>query len=472
MILIVVLDGLRPDLLTPRQMPWLSRMAAGGAFCTASHATFPTATRINSSSLTTGCQPGRHGIVGNELYARAVDPLKAVSCADHRALQAVAASEGDRLLSVPTLGERLRAAGKRMVALGSGSPGTTFLLDPTQAGPVVNWAAAWPEATQEEVVRRWGGMLDVSSSSAERTEFVTRALTEYLLPAEQPDVAVIWVTEPDHAQHHAGLGVPETVEMLGWADRWLEGLVGRLEVEYPGALDCMITSDHGFSTISHHVSLREEREALEATLPVALEPGDLVFAGNGLYLNGQALEYLPEIREALGARPWVGGLFVRDDLIDCCADTLPQSAVGGGGHPRSPEILFSGAWSAEPNAAGIPGLTQSPSGNVASHGMASPFDVNNTLVAWGPSFQEGVTSGVPCGIVDIAPTVLQLLGVQAEGMDGRVLEELLRNGPNPADAPVVRTHRRGRLGAGRDQIAEYSEAGGHRYLDRVTVVEA
>mgnify|MGYP001068725899 FL=1 len=111
MILIVVLDGLRPDLLTPRQMPWLSRMAAGGAFCTASHATFPTATRINSSSLTTGCQPGRHGIVGNELYARAVDPLKAVSCADHRALQAVAASEGDRLLSVPTLGERLRSAG-------------------------------------------------------------------------------------------------------------------------------------------------------------------------------------------------------------------------------------------------------------------------------------------------------------------------------------------------------------------------
>jgi arylsulfatase A-like enzyme len=468
MILIVVLDGLRPDLVTPEQMPWLSRTAAGGVFCQHSHAVFPTATRINSAALATGCRPGRHGIVGNELYARAVDPLKAISCADHRALLAMAAAEGGRLVSVPTLAERLREAGRSMVAVGSGSPGTTFLLDPTQAGAVVNWAAAWPEATQDEVVHRWGAMLDESSDSLERTRFVERALTEYLLPTFRPDVAVFWVTEPDHAQHHAGLGVPESVEMLGTVDAWLEGLVERLEAEYPGALDLIVTSDHGFSTVTNHVSLREEREMIEAALPISLEPGDLVFAGNGLYLNGQAREYLPEIREALGARPWVGGLFVHDDLVECCPGALPQSAVGGGAHRRSPEILYSGAWSAGANAQGVPGLVENPSGSVATHGMASPFDVRNTLIARGPSFKAGAVSPAPCGIVDIAPTVLHLLGVPAEGLDGRLLEEILRDGPAPAEVPIVRTHLRGRLGAGRDAIVEYSESRGHRYMDRVS----
>ncbi len=471
MILIVVLDGLRPDLITSERMPALQRMAERGVRCTDSHAVFPTATRINSSSLATGCLPGRHGIVGNELYARAVDLLDAVSCADHRALQAVAALEGGRVLTVPTLAERLRTAGKSMVAVGSGSPGTTFLLDPTQAGAVVNWAAAWPEPVEAEVVRRCGAMLGAETDSLERTAFVTRALTEYLLPTFSPDVAVVWVTEPDHAQHHNGLGSPVAIDTLRQVDRWLEALVTRLQSEHPGALDCVVTSDHGFSTIGNHVDLAAEAAILAAALPVPLEPGDLVFAGSGLYLHGAAEERLPEIAAAFGERPWVGGLFVRDDLLARCPGALPQSAVGGGAHRRSPHILYTGNWSADANDAGVPGLAENPSGNVASHGTASPFDVSNTLIAWGPSFKEGLTSPVPCGIVDVAPTVLHLLGVPGEGLDGRVLREALAGGPDLAALEARHSALSGPLGTRRAQVVEISEVRGREYLDRVTVVE-
>ncbi len=470
MILIVVLDGLRPDLITPDAMPYLSRMAAGGAACTDSHAVFPTATRINSATLATGCLPGRHGIVGNELYARAVDPLASVSCADYRALQAVAAAEGEPLLSVPTLAERLRAAGRTMVAVGSGSPGTTYLLNPTGAGPVVNWAVAWPEATQDEVIRRYGPMLDEATDSLTRTDFVLRALTEYLVPAQRPDVAVVWITEPDHAQHHNGLGVPVAMEMLGEVDRRLEALVAHLEGEYPGALDCVVTSDHGFSSITNHVSLSAEVEALAAAVPAPLAPGDMVFAGSGLYLHGAAEENLPRILEAFGEHPWVGGLFVRDDLISLCPRALPQSAVGGGAHRRSPHILYTGSWSAEVNADGVAGFTENPSRLIASHGMASPFDVNNILVAWGPSFKEGLVSPIACGIVDLAPTVLHLLEVPAEGLDGRVLWELLRGGPDLAAMEMRHAALSGPLGTRRAQVVELSEVRGHEYLDSVSVV--
>jgi len=145
MLLIIVWDGLRPDMVRAEYTPHLTRMAERGVFCHASHAAFPTATRINSASLTTGCYPGRHGLVDNELYVPELDPIKAISCADWRALQAMADLEGGRLLSVPTLGEMLRKAGKQMVSGGSGSPGTTYLTNPTVTGPIVNWAVTWPQ---------------------------------------------------------------------------------------------------------------------------------------------------------------------------------------------------------------------------------------------------------------------------------------------------------------------------------------
>lgn len=48
-------------------------------------------------------------------------------------------------------------------------------------------------------------------------------------------------------------------------------------------------------------------------------------------------------------------------------------------------------------------------------------------LGYGPGFRKGATSDVPCGIVDIAPTVCHLLGLtQESGFDGRVLHEGLR----------------------------------------------
>ena len=60
--------------------------------------------------------------------------------------------------------------------------------------------------------------------------------------------------------------------------------------------------------------------------------------------------------------------------------------------------------------------------------------MNNTLVARGPSFKRGAVIETPTGNVDVAPTILHLLGLPGgEAMDGRVLREALVDGPDPAD---------------------------------------
>jgi arylsulfatase A-like enzyme len=50
----------------------------------------------------------------------------------------------------------------------------------------------------------------------------------------------------------------------------------------------------------------------------------------------------------------------------------------------------------------------------------------------GPGVRQGVVSSTPSGNVDIAPTILRLLGLDAPpDMDGRALEEALLSGPAP-----------------------------------------
>jgi hypothetical protein len=71
------------------------------------------------------------------------------------------------------------------------------------------------------------------------------------------------------------------------------------------------------------------------------------------------------------------------------------------------------------------------------HGSFSPFDVHNTLIAYGPDFREGIKDTLPTGNVDVAPTVASILGLSLPHADGRPLSEALRNGPSMSDYQVA-----------------------------------
>jgi arylsulfatase A-like enzyme len=61
-----------------------------------------------------------------------------------------------------------------------------------------------------------------------------------------------------------------------------------------------------------------------------------------------------------------------------------------------------------------------------SHGSTSRFCIHNTLLAAGPDIRVGFRDELPSGNVDVAPTILHLLGVQPEKpFDGRILTEAL-----------------------------------------------
>lgn len=60
------------------------------------------------------------------------------------------------------------------------------------------------------------------------------------------------------------------------------------------------------------------------------------------------------------------------------------------------------------------------------HGGLNRFELNTTLIARGSGFAAAVQDDGPRGIIDIAPTVLSVLGLAAaERMTGRSLEHAI-----------------------------------------------
>ena len=179
-----------------------------------------------------------------------------------------------------------------------------------------------------------------------------------------------------------------------------------------------------------------------------------------------------EIVTALQDADEVGAIFTR---------TAPPSGAEGWvrgtlsfetarwAHARSADILFSPNWTAEPNEHGYPGAVMT--GGVAGHGSSSPYDVHNTLIAAGPDVKEGVEVSTPTGNVDLAPTILSLLGLEIPAtMQGRVLAEALGDGPDPSSIMVETRTLQAETEDGNFSVtAHVSEVDGRRYLDYTEV---
>ena len=219
--LVLVLDGLRPDAITPEETPNLWRLRQEGVNFPNSHAVFPTVTRVNATAIATGTYPARNGILGNRIYVRAVDPNLAFPNDDHRNLLRLDEVTGGGMVLAKSLGEILAERGKRLAAVSSGSTGSALLLNPRApkgVGVLINgyWEpgvrVAFPPAVNDAVLQRFGaapakgGATDAYDAAVAWTQGVLR---DYVLPELKPDVVINWLTEPDHIQHGIGAGSPQ-----------------------------------------------------------------------------------------------------------------------------------------------------------------------------------------------------------------------------------------------------------------------
>jgi phosphonoacetate hydrolase len=446
---VVIWDGLRPDLVSPERTPTLARLAGQGVTFSRMHATFPSETRVNTASFSCGSWPTAHGIVANEMFHPAVDSAHPFSTGDARHLVALDRATDGRLLMVPSLGEVLREAGGRLVVASAGSSGNAHLLnhraaqvnDPRSLA-LVHWSASQPSSLAEEVLARFGPAPPRAVPNTAVCDWLTGVFCEMLLPeiwaGDTPSVAVLWLSEPDVSQHAEGIGSPVALQALRENDDRVARIIATLDslgcpAVGPDATTALfVGSDHGFATVRSGPSLGHALGSVEFL------GDDVVVTRAGVYLRQRSREKRDAIARYLLTQPWVGMVATRDGRP---AGTVPLPLLQLD-HPRAPDVAISYAWSDDANAFGWPGATVAPEALTAQHGSASPYEMNSALIAVGPGFRHGETSDRPAGIVDIAPTILQLLHIPTpRSWMGRFLVDLLDDvSPLPARAQEWQEH--------------------------------
>jgi arylsulfatase A-like enzyme len=377
----------------------------------------------------------------------------------------------------------------RLAGVSSGSTGSGFLLNPSApsgVGVLVHGyldpgtTVAFPADVNASVLAKFGpappkgGAADRHDAAVAWTEAVLR---DYVIPELRPDVVLNWLTEPDHTQHNAGVGSPSARETLRHDDREIGRVLATLDdLGLIVSTDVIVVSDHGFSTNTSGVDVAGA--LIEAGLKAALDSSDVVLASSGqavaLHVEGRDGERLARIVRFIQSREWGGVLFTAGrgpgNPHGVVEGTFSLELIHAANAERGPDLMITFPWSSQPNAFGVAGTDlANVSGGarfyVSDHGSMSPWNIRNTFFVWGADFKKRATVRVPAGNVDVAPTILSVLGLGADGCAGRVLREALAGGP---DEEKVAFETRVHTVASADYRAaiQVSTVDGHRYVDK------
>lgn len=439
-VLIVGADGLRPDMLDPATMPNLFTLISNGVRFQDHHASYPSHTRVQTTTFVTGTHPGQHGVVANTMLIPGATDDHIVNTGDYQHLDALAKNDAAGLAQLtPTLSDIVHASGGRMAVTGNGSTGSNVLWTFNTRDRLINTNSAYGIADLYDLREKLGPIPDATIPLIERNQYITRAVTDTFLHDESIRVITAWFAEPDSSFHYRGLGSAEATRALESVDACLGVILDAMEQHgVRDQFDIFFLSDHGHSTVRAHKSLREFlRDAANdlGALPALATASDYIYAEPGT--DEPSVEELRPLVAWLQDQSWVdivaGG---RDDLAMLPGVLSLASLWGGYTNPRRPLLAVSPSWNDASNEHGIPGTVAALTTQGAlksSHGSLSPYDMHATCIVNGPSFREGVDATLPTGGIDIMPTILTVLGMDIPAtVSGRVLSEAL-------DTPVDET---------------------------------
>jgi hypothetical protein len=232
-------------------------------------------------------------------------------------------------------------------------------------------------------------------------------------------------------------------------------------------------------------------ELIKAGLKASADSDDVVIASSGqtmlLHVKNRDPARIHRITEFLMTQEWVGVLFTAARSSDISPPvegivpgTFALELIHLAQAERGPDIVVTFPWSSAPGPNGVPGTdytetareTGPLTGVQGNHGSMSPWTVRNTFIAWGVDFKRGATVRTPVSNVDLTPTLLALMRLDADPalprFDGRAITEAFIDGPDPEKMPLrTITH----VAASRDrsyqaEIQVSSTTGGGDYIDK------
>jgi hypothetical protein len=572
-VILFVPDGLRGAMVDGTIAPTMDAVRRNGVTFSNSHSIFPTFTTANASTMATGHLLGDTGDFSNTIFTGYKVAAANLSFTPFLESDPVIADVDEHFagnyLDAETILMAAAANGYATAAIGKLGPTAIFDAPDTQgrrtlviddqtghlmADNVTPAGRPLPASVISALKAQLGTAIapgrgdngnsgdarkpgTLSDNAMQQSWFVDAA-TDVVMPAlratGKPFVMVFWSRDPDGTQHNQGdslgsvtpgINGPTSLSAIKNADDDLRRLREALRAQgLEATTDIIISSDHGFSTISKTsktaTSAAYELNGVNAgelppgflaldlahllDLPlsdpdnddVSVQPElehkfpshgnglighsvtkpDVVIASNG----GSDLIYLPSADGAasaariiafLLAQDYVSGLFV-DARLGTFAGTLPLDAINlqGSAVTPHPAIVVNfrsyATGCAEPLRCTAEIADTTLQQGQGMHGSFSRADTGNFTAAIGPDFRRGFVDTAPVSNADVGQTIAALLHLRlhAHGsLIGRPFREAFVGGRMPI---VTRGEQRSTADAnGNVTVIRWQRADGERYID-------
>src|SRR5471030_499256 len=295
-LILFVPDGLRGRIVTPQTAPAMAEVRDKGVNFRNAHSLFPTFTTANASAMATGHYLGDTGDFSNTIYTgypveAAVGTVTPFLESDP-VLRDVDEHFGGDYLNEETVLKMARAKGYSTAAMGKLGP--TLIFDHTDktgadglhsividdatgdakkgvqlsqemqaALTKANLPLATPSRGEHAKIgdaRTPGTLVPNTIQQAYFADVATKVVLPMFKARNKPFVLVFWSRDPDGSQHNQGdslgrlvpgINGPTSMAAIKNADDNLTALLEALRQQgLDGDTDVIVTSDHGFATIS------------------------------------------------------------------------------------------------------------------------------------------------------------------------------------------------------------------------------
>jgi predicted AlkP superfamily pyrophosphatase or phosphodiesterase len=412
-VVIVSVDGLRPGFYGDAETaPTLTSMAVSGARAGAVESVYPSSTYPAHASIVTGVRPAKHGIHANTTWTEQGSSRNWYWAAKDLRARTIWEAAHEKGLKVAITYWPTTVGAQADWVLGE-------IWDPDGKDTIRRLAAAATPGLLAELVLGVGIPQEkIAEDRVAIDAFVSRAAA-YIFKKHRPHLQLVHLLNVDEVQHKAGPDAPEVKDAVRVQDGNIARIRKAIEDSGVGARTALvIVGDHGFTSITRTVG-----------------PNNL-FCDAGLLVadNGRITSWRAITRSSGGS----ASIYVRDakDLAKVKDVLLAGSATDGQPCYRVLERPELDALGYNPDAA----FALEPADGVAITERLGPsvptVKGNHGQLPTRPGLQTGFIAegaGIRPGIfiehmklIDIAPAVAELLGLDLPGAEGRTPAGLLR----------------------------------------------
>ena len=427
-VVLISLDGMAHYYMDdPKaEMPTIRRLAAEGARAQKMKASMPTVTWPNHTTLVTGVNPAKHGVIGNSYFDRSKGAIVS--------LLPDPLFNKEEIVKSPTIYDVAKAAGLKTA--GISWPATRGAVTLDWAVPDVGTQALYEQFVTPQLLTEfsdagipWESQEQWCKTGRGRNrDRMYVQMLNHVIRHHRPNVAMLHLVELDHVEHAKGPQSPEAYAAVKFLDDRVAEVLEELQKSFPGTATLIVSADHGFfpyqQQILPNVLLRQEK--LETTVASRITGGQVRAVSQGgssfIYVLDQAN------REALIAR--VAALFKGVEGVGRVITPKEFPAYGladPGQNPQMADVVLSArkGYTFADTAAGEDVVTAKTEDVKGSHGYdPNEAGMHASFVAWGAGIVPGTKLGTISNM-DVTPTMATLLGLHMKDSDGKVLDKML-----------------------------------------------